>query len=77
MTSYFVSGKTETFPLWIYGAVKVGTPPQVFVLGTLIFVVGVLIAATNLLVQGRRASVEGRRARRPGMVDVSRFESAN
>ncbi|CQR42608.1 hypothetical protein THICB3290053 [Thiomonas sp. CB3] len=25
-----------TFPLWVYGAVKIGIPPQVFVLSTLI-----------------------------------------
>jgi ABC-type spermidine/putrescine transport system permease subunit II len=35
----FVAGQTLTFPLWVYGAVKVGIPPQVFVMGTLIFVV--------------------------------------
>ncbi|MGH2930630.1 MAG: ABC transporter permease, partial [Solirubrobacteraceae bacterium] len=27
----FVAGQTLTFPLWVYGAVKVGIPPQVFV----------------------------------------------
>ncbi len=31
---------TSTFPLWVYGAVKVGIPPQVFVFGTVIFMVG-------------------------------------
>ena len=38
----FVAGQTLTFPLWVYGAVKVGIPPQVFVMGTLIFAAGVL-----------------------------------
>jgi spermidine/putrescine transport system permease protein len=54
VTSYFVSGNAETFPIWVYGAVKVGTPPQVFVFGTLIFSVGVLIAVIALVRQGRK-----------------------
>jgi spermidine/putrescine transport system permease protein len=49
----FVNGQTLTFPLWVAGAVKVGIPPQVFVLGTLIFVVGVVIAGASLLLQAR------------------------
>jgi spermidine/putrescine transport system permease protein len=54
----FVNGQILTFPLWVYGAAKVGIPPQVFVLGTFIFVVGVVIAITNvLLVRGRRVQV--------------------
>ena len=50
----FVAGQTLTFPLWVYGSVKVGIPPQVFAMGTLIFAVGVLIAIAGLLV-GRRS----------------------
>ncbi|MFL5796539.1 MAG: ABC transporter permease [Actinomycetota bacterium] len=50
----FVAGSTQTFPLWVYGTVKVGIPPQVFVMGTLIFMVGVLIAITNVVVQRRK-----------------------
>ncbi len=49
----FVNGQTLTFPLWVAGAVKVGIPPQVFVLGTLIFVVGVFIAALSVGYQVR------------------------
>jgi spermidine/putrescine transport system permease protein len=49
----FVAGQTLTFPLWVYGAVKVGIPPQVFVMGTLIFAVGVLIAIANSILQRR------------------------
>lgn len=49
----FVAGQTLTFPLWVYGAVKVGIPPQVFVMGTLIFVAGVALAAINLVMQRR------------------------
>lgn len=51
----FVAGQTLTFPLWVYGAVKVGIPPQVFVMGTLIFVVGIALAIVNTVLQ-RRAS---------------------
>ncbi|MBN8777076.1 MAG: hypothetical protein J0H13_10375, partial [Thiomonas arsenitoxydans] len=36
-----------TFPLWVYGAVKIGIPPQVFMLSTLIFVAGLLLAGAN------------------------------
>jgi spermidine/putrescine transport system permease protein len=59
--SYFVSGQRETFPIWVYGAVKVGIPPQVFVMGTFIFVFGLILAATSLLSSQRRA----RAAKRP------------
>ncbi len=47
----FVAGQTLTFPLWVYGAVKVGIPPQVFVMGTLIFVTGVALAVASLIAQ--------------------------
>jgi spermidine/putrescine transport system permease protein len=50
----FVAGQTLTFPLWVFGAVKVGIPPQVFVMGTAIFAVGVLVAVLVAL-SGRRA----------------------
>jgi len=34
--------------------VKVGIPPQVFVLGTAIFLAGVILAVVNLVLQGRK-----------------------
>jgi spermidine/putrescine transport system permease protein len=43
----FTSGTTTTFPLWIWGATRVGLPPQVNVMGTLIFAAGVLIAVVS------------------------------
>jgi spermidine/putrescine transport system permease protein len=43
----FTAGTTITFPLWIWGATRVGLPPQVNVMGTLIFMVGVLIAVVS------------------------------
>jgi len=51
----FVAGQTLTFPLWVYGATKIGTPPQVFVLSTLIFVSGVAFAVINSLIARRAA----------------------
>lgn len=49
----FVNGQTLTFPLWVAGAVKIGIPPQVFVMGTLIFLAGLAIAIASLVLQGR------------------------
>lgn len=49
----FVNGQTVTFPLWVAGAVRVGIPPQVFVLGTLIFLVGVVVAGAALALSAR------------------------
>ena len=43
----FTAGTTTTFPLWIWGATRVGLPPQVNVMGTLIFALGVGIAVLS------------------------------
>ncbi len=43
----FIAGSTVTFPLFVYGAAKVGLPPQVLCFGTLIFVVGLVVALAN------------------------------
>ncbi|MFI5937585.1 ABC transporter permease [Actinoplanes sp. NPDC051494] len=52
----FTAGTTTTFPLWIWGATRVGLPPQVNVMGTLIFLAGVLIAVgTSIRARPRRA----------------------
>ncbi len=51
----FVAGPTVTFPLFVYGAAKVGLPPQVLCFGTLIFVVGLLVAILNGLLNRRLA----------------------
>ncbi|MCG5219015.1 ABC transporter permease [Streptosporangium sp. KLBMP 9127] len=50
----FTSGSTTTFPLWIYGAVRIGVPPQVNILGTLIFAAGAAIAVVNSINARRR-----------------------
>jgi spermidine/putrescine transport system permease protein len=50
----FVSGNTLTFPLWVYGATRLGVPPQVNVIGTFIFLAGALMAVTFAVVRGWR-----------------------
>lgn len=52
----FTAGSTITFPLWIAGASKLGLPPQVNVMGTLIFTFGVIIAIVNVVMARRRAA---------------------
>jgi spermidine/putrescine transport system permease protein len=47
----FVAGNTVTFPLWVYGATRLGVPPQVNVIGTFIFIAGGLLAITGALVR--------------------------
>ena len=37
----FVSGTTNTFPIWIYGMIKNAMPVQVNVIGSIIFLVAV------------------------------------
>jgi spermidine/putrescine transport system permease protein len=54
----FVAGTDTTFPLWVYGSAKVGTPPQVFVMGTLIFIAGVVLAIVGYVMQGRKGREE-------------------
>jgi len=49
VTTSFNAGQTSTFPLWVYGASRIGVPPQVNVMGTLIFVFGVLLAVGTAL----------------------------
>jgi spermidine/putrescine transport system permease protein len=55
----FTAGTTVTFPLWIWGSTRVGLPPQVNVMGTLIFVFGVLIALTMNISSRRRSKRAG------------------
>jgi spermidine/putrescine transport system permease protein len=59
----FVAGQTLTFPLWVVGASRLGIPPQVNVMATLIFVGGLVLAATSLLMQTRAAQLAKRPAR--------------
>jgi spermidine/putrescine transport system permease protein len=54
VVTYFNAGQYTTFPLWIWGVTRVGIPPQVNVMGTLIFVAGVLLAIGNAVFARRR-----------------------
>jgi spermidine/putrescine transport system permease protein len=51
----FNAGSTVTFPLFVWGAARVGAPPQVNVIGTVIFVVAVAVMVANVVIQNRRA----------------------
>ena len=55
VTSNFVSGSAVPFPVWVYGATRVGIPPQVFVFGSAIFAVGILCALASIVVGRRQA----------------------
>ncbi len=52
--TYFNSGSEITFPLFVWGAARVGAPPQVNVMGTMIFIVAISLMALNILLQRRR-----------------------
>ena len=54
VVTYFNAGSETTFPLFVWGAARIGAPPQVNVIGTAIFVVAVVAALTNVLLQMRR-----------------------
>jgi spermidine/putrescine transport system permease protein len=54
VVTYFNAGSEVTFPLFVWGAARVGAPPQVNVLGTVIFVVAVAGMLANVLFQMRR-----------------------
>jgi spermidine/putrescine transport system permease protein len=60
----FNAGRTVTFPLWVFGASRVGIPPEVNVLGTLIFLVAIVFIVVQLWSQRRAA--EARRATAAG-----------
>jgi spermidine/putrescine transport system permease protein len=53
VTSNFVSGSAVPFPVWVYGATRIGIPPQVFVFGSAIFGIGILCAIASIAV-GRK-----------------------
>lgn len=55
VTSNFVSGAATPFPVWVYGATRIGIPPQVFVFGSAIFGVGILCAIASIVLSRRKA----------------------
>ena len=50
----FNAGQTVTFPVYVWGAARVGVPPQVNVIGTLIFVIALGVMLVNVALQTRR-----------------------
>jgi spermidine/putrescine transport system permease protein len=53
--TYFNAGSTVTFPLFVWGAARVATPPQINVIGTAIFVIAVAGMLGNILFQNLRS----------------------
>ncbi len=49
----FTAGRTVTFPMYIWGAARIGIPVQVNVIGTAIFLVAVGLVALSVVVQRR------------------------
>jgi spermidine/putrescine transport system permease protein len=56
--TYFTSGSEVTFPVFVWGAARVGAPPQVNVIGSAIFVLALAAMAANILIQSRRGRQE-------------------
>lgn len=50
----FVQGPATMFPTWVFGAVRVGIPPHVFVFASLIFTGGLILAGVLVLQLRRR-----------------------
>jgi len=56
VVTYFNSGASVTFPLFVWGAARIGTPPQVNVIGTAIFVVAATLMLANVGLQRVRTA---------------------
>ncbi len=54
VVTYFNSGSSVTFPLFVWGAARVGAPPQVNVIGSAIFIIALTFMLINVLVQMQR-----------------------
>jgi spermidine/putrescine transport system permease protein len=54
VVTYFNSGNEVTFPIFVWGAARVATPPQINVIGTVIFVIAVTAMLGNVIFQRRR-----------------------
>ena len=55
VVTYFNAGSQVTFPLFVWGAARIGAPAQVNVIGTAIFVIALTAMLVNVLVQMRRS----------------------
>jgi spermidine/putrescine transport system permease protein len=54
----FNAGTTVTFPLFVWGAARVGAPPQVNVIGSAIFFAAIALMLGNVLLRWRRSAKE-------------------
>jgi spermidine/putrescine transport system permease protein len=54
----FNAGTTVTFPLFVWGAARVGAPPQVNVIGSAIFFIAIAAMLANVLWQVRRSRAQ-------------------
>jgi spermidine/putrescine transport system permease protein len=54
VVTYFNSGSDVTFPLFVWGAARIGAPPQVNVIGTAIFGIAVTMMLVNVVIQNQR-----------------------
>jgi spermidine/putrescine transport system permease protein len=52
--TYFVSGSTVTYPLYVNAAVKAAVPPQINVLATAILVISLILLAAGTLLRRKR-----------------------
>jgi spermidine/putrescine transport system permease protein len=55
VVTYFNSGSEVTFPLFVWGAARIGAPPQVNVIGSAIFIFALGAMLVNVFVQTRRS----------------------
>ncbi|HEU5207133.1 MAG TPA: ABC transporter permease, partial [Gaiellaceae bacterium] len=53
--TYFVSGGTQTYPVFVWGIARVSVPPQVNVVSSAIFIVAIAFALGNVLREYRSA----------------------
>lgn len=57
IVTYFVSGSTVTYPLYVNAAVKAAVPPQINVLATAILVVSLLLLAAGTLYRRKKVVI--------------------
>jgi spermidine/putrescine transport system permease protein len=55
VVTYFVAGNDVTFPIFVWGAARVATPPQINVIGIAFFVIAATAMLGNVVLQNRRA----------------------
>jgi spermidine/putrescine transport system permease protein len=60
----FTAGADQTFPLWVYGASRIGVPPQVNVMGTIIFATAIVGVVLWSLLQRRELGADPTRTDR-------------